>query len=260
MTDDAARIAENLAEVRRRIADSAARSDRAADAITLVAVTKYVSADVARLLVEVGCRDLGESRPQLLWEKAAALAGLPVRWHLIGHLQRNKVRRTLPLLAMLHSVDSQRLLAAIDEESQGKGTEVVAAMKPTPPDDLSRQPPPSPFRPGPLPVLLEVNISRETAKHGFAPDEIAPFLAHAAGYQHVSIRGLMGMASLEGGLDVARREFAALRELRDRLRADCPTGVTLDELSMGMSGDFEAAIEEGATIVRIGSALFEGVQ
>jgi pyridoxal phosphate enzyme (YggS family) len=246
MTDDAARIAENVADVRRRIADSAARSGRAADAVTLVAVTKYVSADVARLLVESGCRDLGESRPQLLWEKAATLGTVPIfasakmglsplpeslRWHLIGHLQRNKVRRTLPLLAMLHSVDSQRLLAAIDEE-----------------------------RLSPLPILLEVNISHETAKHGFAPDEIAPFLARAAEYQHVSIRGLMGMASLEGGIDVARREFAALRELRDRLRAACPTGVTLDELSMGMSGDFEAAIEEGATIVRIGSALFEGVQ
>ena len=103
-----------------------------------------------------------------------------------------------------------------------------------------------------------MNISGETAKHGFAPDEIEPFLAVAADYRHVSIRGLMGMASLEGGLDVARREFAALRDLRDRLQANCPPGVTLDELSMGMSGDFEVAIEEGATIVRVGSALFEG--
>ena len=110
-----------------------------------------------------------------------------------------------------------------------------------------------------MPVLLEVHISGEAAKHGFAPDEIEPFLVKAAEYRHVSIRGLMGMASLEGGLDVARREFAALRELRDRLRVNCPPGVTLDELSMGMSGDFEVAIEEGATIVRVGSALFEGV-
>ena len=105
-----------------------------------------------------------------------------------------------------------------------------------------------------------MNISGETAKHGFAADEIEPFLTKAAEYRQVSIRGLMGMASLDGDLDVARREFAALRELRDRLRPRCPAGVTLDELSMGMSGDFEPAIEEGATIVRIGSALFEGVQ
>ena len=216
MTDDAAQIAENVAEVRGRIADAAARSGRAADAVTLVAVTKYVSADVVRRLVEAGCRDLGESRPQLLWEKAAAMADLPIRWHLIGHLQRNKVRRTLPLLAMMHSVDSERLLAAIDEEHLP-----------------------------PLPVLLEVNISRETAKHGFSPGEIEPFLSKAGDYQHVSIRGLMGMASLEGGIDVARREFAALRELRDRLRANCPPGVTLDELSMGMSGDFEVGDRGG---------------
>jgi len=231
MTDELARIAENVAQVRGRIADAAGRSGRTADAVTLVAVTKYVSADVARLLVEAECRDLAESRPQLLWEKAAKLADLPIRWHLIGHLQRNKVRRTLPLVAMMHSVDSPRLLAAIDEEHLP-----------------------------PVPVLLEVHISGEAAKHGFAPGEIEPFLANAADYRHVSIRGLMGMASLEGGLDVARREFAALRELRDCSRVNCPPGVTLDELSMGMSGDFEVAIEEGATIVRIGSALFEGVQ
>jgi PLP dependent protein len=231
MTNDAGRIAANVAEVRRRIGDAAARSGRTGDAVRLVAVTKYVPADVARLVVEAGCCDLGESRPQQLWERADELAGLPVRWHLIGHLQRNKVRRTLPLVTMLHSADSARLLAAIDEEHLP-----------------------------PIPVLLEVNISGETAKSGFTPDEIEPFLATAAGYRHVSISGLMGMASLEGGLDVARREFAALRELRDRLRASCPPGVTLDELSMGMSGDFEAAIEEGATIVRVGSALFEGVQ
>jgi PLP dependent protein len=230
MTDDAARIAENVARIRGRIADAASRSGRPADAVTLVAVTKYVSPDTVRPLVDAGCRDLGESRPQQLWERAAQLADLPIRWHLIGHLQRNKVRRTLPLVAMIHSVDSPRLLAAIDEE-----------------------------RLPPLPVLLEIHISSEDAKSGFAPDEIEPLLARAADYRNISIRGLMGMASLEGGLDVARREFAALRELRDRLRAKCPPGVTLDELSMGMSGDFEVAIEEGATFVRVGSALFEGL-
>lgn len=231
MSVDAARIAENVAKIRGQIADAAGRSGRSADAITLVAVTKYVSADVVRPLIETGCRDLGESRPQALWEKAAQLAELPIRWHFIGSLQRNKVRRTLPLVALMHSVDSPRLLAAINEEA--KDTEI--------------------------PVLLEVNISGETTKHGFAPAEIEPFLAEAANYRHVSIRGLMGMASLEGGLAVARRDFAALREIRDHLQKNCPPGVTLDELSMGMSGDFEIAIEEGATIVRIGSALFEGV-
>jgi pyridoxal phosphate enzyme (YggS family) len=229
MSDEAARIAENVARVRGRIADAAARSGRPASQITLVAVTKYVSAAMVRPLIAAGCIDLGESRPQQLWEKAAALGDLPVRWHLIGHLQRNKVRRTLPLVTMIHSVDSPRLLAAIEEEPAAT-----------------------------LPVLLEVNISGETAKQGLAPEAIESFLAQAAGCRNVTIRGLMGMAGLEGGLDTARRDFAALRELRDRLRPRCPAGVTLDELSMGMSGDFEVAIEEGATIVRVGSALFEG--
>ncbi|MGB7735567.1 MAG: YggS family pyridoxal phosphate enzyme [Thermoguttaceae bacterium] len=256
MRNDAARITENVAAIRRRIAETAVRSGRTTEAVTLVAVTKYVSAGVARLLVEAGCHDLGESRPQQLWEKAAELAGLPIRWHLIGHLQRNKVRRTLPLLAMLHSVDSPRLLAAIDEEHHSWGGSCTATPSRTS-EGAAVQLPPQQL---PLPILLEVNISRETAKGGLAPDEIEPFLASAVDYRHVSIRGLMGMASLEGGLDVARREFAALRDLRDRLRPNCPPGVALDELSMGMSGDFEPAIEEGATIVRVGSALFEGIE
>jgi PLP dependent protein len=179
---------------------------------------------------------------------------LPVRWHLIGHLQRNKVRRTLPLVAMMHSVDSPRLLAAIEEHLPPRKAPPLQwggfVERQEPLESLDGF--------APLPVLLEVRISSEETKSGFAPAEIEPFLAKAVDYRHVSIRGLMGMASLDGGLDVARREFAALRDLRDRLRANCPPGVTLDELSMGMSGDFEVAIEEGATIVRIGSALFEG--
>lgn len=226
------RIAENVADIRERIARAAQRSGRAAERIALVAVTKYVSAEMVRPLVAAGCLELGESRPQQFWEKAAVLADLPIRWHLIGHLQRNKVRRTLPLVAMIQSVDSPRLLAAIDEEASGMD---------------------------PIPILLEVNVSGESAKHGFSPDEIEPLLAELPNHANVSVRGLMCMAGFEGGPDEARRDFAALRRLRDRLHPLCPPGVTLDELSMGMSGDFEEAIEEGATIVRVGSALFEGV-
>ena len=234
MVDASARIADNLVQIRGRIAEAAARSGRTADGVTLVAVTKYVSAEMARRVVEAGCGDLGESRPQQLWEKFAALNGLPIRWHMIGHLQRNKVRRTLPAVAMIHSVDSLRLLAAIDDEARSLGRDLIA-------------------------VLLEVNISGEPAKHGFPPEAIEPLLAELPGYRNVAVRGLMCMASLEGGQDIARPEFAALRDLRDRLRPRCPTGIALDELSMGMSGDFEVAIEEGATMVRVGSALFEGV-
>ena len=197
----------------------------------LVAVTKYVGPEEIRALVAAGCTDLGESRPQQLWDRAAELRDLPVRWHMIGHMQRNKVERTLPLVAMVHSLDSLRLAEAID----------AAAGR------LDRT----------VPVLLEVNISRDPAKHGFAPEEIGPLLPKLIELGHIEIRGLMCMAGLEGGGDEARRDFAGLRTLRDRLQASCPADVRLDELSMGMSGDYEIAIEEGATIVRIGSALFE---
>ena len=225
-------IAENVTRIRERIARAAQRSGRAAEQITLVAVTKYVSAEIIRPLVAAGCLELGESRPQQLWEKTAALADLPIRWHLIGHLQRNKVRRTLPLAALIHSVDNRRLLAAINKEASEKE---------------------------PTPILLEVNVSGESAKHGLSPVQIEPLLAELPNYANVSVRGLMCMAGLESGPEETRHDFAVLRRLRDYLRPSCPPGVTLDELSMGMSGDFEEAIEEGATIVRVGSALFEGV-
>lgn len=227
------RLAENLAAVREQIAIAAARSGRGADAVRLVGVTKYVSAEVAGELFAAGLADLGESRPQALWEKAAQLAEHPIRWHFVGHLQRNKARRTLPLVALLHSGDSLRLLREIAAE---------AAL-------LGR----------PVEVLLEVNISGDEAKHGFAPAELAAALPAIAELSALRVRGLMAMASLEGGPTRARRDFAALRELRERLLAECPPSISLHELSMGMSDDFVEAIEEGATIVRVGSRLFEGI-
>jgi PLP dependent protein len=233
-------IAENLARVRERIARATELAGRRVDEITLVGVTKYVGLREAAELVAAGCPDLGESRPQELWSKAAALeragASPPpvIRWHLVGHLQRNKIRRTLPLVSLIHSVDSERLLAAIDHAQQDAGDK----------------------RPS-VNVLLEVNTSGEEAKHGLVPNELEPLLAAAENYSCVSIRGLMTMAALEGGPAVAARNFAALRELRDRLKPGAPKCVQLESLSMGMSGDFEIAIREGATIVRIGSALWE---
>jgi hypothetical protein len=110
-----------------------------------------------------------------------------------------------------------------------------------------------------IPILIEVNVSGEAAKHGLAPEEVEPLVPRLAALQNLEVRGLMCMAGLEGGLDAARRQFAALCRLRDRLRENCPPGAAMDDLSMGMSGDFEAAVEEGATIVRIGSAIFEGL-
>jgi len=234
MDEIARRIADNLATVRGQIGTATERSGRRADAVTLVAVTKSAPADIVRRVVELGVMDLGESRPQELWSKAQHLANEAVRWHLIGHLQRNKIRRTLPHLALLHSVDSRRLLVALDEEA--RAIDRVAA------------------------VLLEVNISGDITKTGLPPAELEGVLESAAHLPNVAVRGLMGMAALAGGEKVARGDFFRLRELRDRLAKNAPSEISLHELSMGMSGDFQIAIKEGATIVRVGSALFEGIE
>jgi pyridoxal phosphate enzyme (YggS family) len=219
--------------VRALFAGAPRAAGRAPQEIKLLAVTKYVGVEEARALVEAGCLDLAESRPQELWHKARQIADPRVRWHLVGHLQRNKVRRTLPLVALLHSVDSLRLLRTIDEESQSLGRIT--------------------------PVLLEVNISGDAAKHGFSPAEMPDVMAGLRDLRNAEVCGLMGMASLEGDLAAARRDFARLRALRDELRAAGSGARGLEQLSMGMSGDLEAAIAEGATIVRVGSALFEGL-
>jgi pyridoxal phosphate enzyme (YggS family) len=200
----------------------------------LVGVTKYVEPEIARMLFEAGVTELGESRPQELWHKAEALADLNVRWHAIGHLQRNKVRRTLECSPLIHSVDSLRLLEEINRESAGRGKVVDA--------------------------LLEVNVSGDAAKHGLLMGDVESLFPAITKLDHIQVRGLMTMSGLESGPDQTRREFAALRELAERLKPKCSDNISMTELSMGMSEDFEIAIEEGATMVRIGSALFEGVK
>jgi len=226
------RIRENLAAVRGRIAAAAARSGRDPGSVTLVAVTKRNPPAMVRPLVDLGVEDLGENYPQELWGKAEALAGLPVRWHLIGHLQGNKARKTLPMVRIIHGVDSLKLLRALD------------GLAPTLAD-----PPPA--------ACLQVNASGEDSKHGWDPDAILGDAEAIAACRRVPVLGLMTIAGYGTTNEEARPTFARLRELRDRLRA--ATGLGLPFLSMGMSGDYEAAIEEGATHVRVGSALFEGV-
>jgi pyridoxal phosphate enzyme (YggS family) len=230
----------NLARVRDAVAEACRQASRAAETVRIVGVTKYVPPAWAAMLLENGCADLGESRPQNLWERATAFsaAGTPwsaARWHLIGRLQRTKVRRTLPLVSLIHSLDSRRLLDEIAAESLAQQRRVEA--------------------------LVEVNLDGDPGRSGIAPEEVGSLLDAAAG-RPVEIRGLMGMASAPtpggptGDDGTARRQFALLRALRDRHAADHPG---LVELSMGMSGDFVDAILEGATIVRIGSTLWEGM-
>lgn len=229
----AERIADNVARIRESIADAAQRSGRRPDGVSLIAVTKYVGVEEIDALIAAGCTEFGESRPQQFWPKADQLQDRPIHWHMIGHLQRNKARRTLPYVTLLHAGDSLRLLEAVDRLSQEMGRVTD--------------------------VLVEVNVSGDTTKHGFTPDEVEPTLPKLAQLNGLRIRGLMAMASWGGSLDEARQDFIRLRNLRDKLTGACPPEISLDELSMGMSGDFEVAIEEGATMVRVGSALYEGI-
>ncbi len=230
MAESRKRIADNLAAVEERLCSACKRSGRERCEVTLIAVTKTVSTEVASLFPEFGVHDLGESRPQELWRKAAAIAN--VHWHLIGHLQRNKIERTLPLIQRIHSVDSLRLLEALEQACQ-RGSRT-------------------------LPALLEVNASREASKHGFAPEDVSGLAARLAELQYVRIEGLMTMAAYEEDPERTRPTFAALRTLRDRLAVEL--GRALPHLSMGMSNDFEIAVEEGATLVRLGTVLFEGIE
>jgi PLP dependent protein len=235
MADDELRsvLAERVAAVRGRIAAACTRAGRDSADVTLVAVTKTVSPRVAGLMPELGVADLGENRPQELWRKAEALKHLPVRWHLIGHLQRNKVERTLPLVHLAHSIDSLRLAEAVAADGVKRGR-----------------------RPA---VLLQVNASREGQKHGFDVDELLRSREQIDRLP-LDVVGLMGMAAYADDPELARPTFRELRRLRDRLRSEwSPVNLPLEYLSMGMSGDFEVAIEEGATLVRIGSTLFEGL-
>jgi hypothetical protein len=168
-----------------------------------------------------------------LWTKAAAITDPRVEWHLIGHLQRNKMHRTLPCVRWIHSVDSPRLLDALQQAA------ATGAPRPR--------------------VLLEVNVTGEPAKTGFSADMARQLAAQWDRWPDVQIEGLMTMSALDSDAAGARRDFARLRALRDVMQRDCPPRITLRHLSMGMSDDFEEAIEEGATLVRVGSAVWEGV-
>jgi pyridoxal phosphate enzyme (YggS family) len=231
MAENRQRIVENLAGIEDHLGTACRRAGRARSEVTLIAVTKTVSTDIAALLPNLGVHDLGESRPQELWRKAAAMPSA-IRWHLIGHLQRNKIERTLPVVERIHSVDSLRLLDAL-EEACGRASRT-------------------------LPALLEVNASGEASKHGFAADEVPRLTARLAELQHVRVEGLMTMAAYEEDAERTRPTFAALRNLRDRLAEGL--GRALPHLSMGMSNDFAIAVEEGATLVRLGTVLFKGIQ
>lgn len=217
-------LAERVAEVRGRMADAARRGGHA-QAVRLVAVTKTYGPETVEAVCACGVADVGENRVQEALDKQA-LVKVPVRWHLIGHLQRNKVK-TLDRFWLLHSLDSARLADAVDEVGRRRAR--------------------------PVDVLVQVSVVGEASKGGVALSELSREAERLAGCAGVRVVGAMTMAPIDADEATLRQVFAGARSARDMLRA---AGHPAVELSMGMSGDFEVAIEEGATMVRLGTILF----
>lgn len=221
-------IAANLERVRERIHDGCARAARGTNEITLIAVSKTFPAESIRAAYEAGLRVFGENRVQERESKSAALADLDVRWHLIGHLQSNKARRAAQLFSHIDSIDSAALASKLDAAAAEFGKR--------------------------LPVLIEVHLGGEATKSGVPPDQLDALADRIAALAHLELRGLMSVPPFFEDPQSVRPYFAKLRALRDNLAAR--RNILLPALSMGMSHDFEVAIEEGATEIRVGSALF----
>ncbi len=224
------RIASNVAAVRERIAAAAERAGRPGDSVRLVAVSKTFPVDDVRAACEAGQRDFGENKVQEALQKIGATAELPIRWHLIGHLQSNKARKAGPAFAAIHSIDSIDLLRRVDAAALDAG---VAPE-----------------------VLIQVDLAGEATKHGAPADEALAIAESARECRAARLVGLMLLPPWSEDPEATRPYFRRLRELRDRLVAQGIAPSALRELSMGMSHDYEVAIEEGATIVRVGTAIF----
>ena len=249
-------LGNRLSSVRARIVTACESVDRDPAEVTLVAVAKGHSAAAVRWAYEAGCRDFGESYIQ---EAVDRIPWLPddIRWHMVGHLQRNKAAEAVHLFDVLHAVDSVRLLMALEDklptdesdqpEAVGESGAPVASNRVA--EDLAT------FLSSPgLPVLLQVNVSGEADKYGIAPNEAGKLVETAGRAAGIRPVGLMTLPPYSPDPEASRPVFKALRRLRDQLQND--TGIPLPHLSMGMSGDFAVAVEEGATLVRVGTAIF----
>ena len=233
-------IVNNLFSINERIARAAERSHRTPDSIELVAVTKGRSVPEMQAVLAAGVTNIGENRVQEAQQKYAAVnstlnviaAHEICRWHLVGHLQRNKVKTALQMFSLIHSVDSLRLLAEIARRSEAQAQRID--------------------------VLIQVNTTRETSKYGLDAADLLTFMEDAQTYPTANIVGLMTMGQLSASPEANRPAFALLRSLAEKVEAQQFPGVTMQYLSMGMTNDFEIAIEEGANLVRIGRAIFEG--
>lgn len=240
------KLTENFKRVEQRIQSACDRAGRSRESVTLVAVTKYASLDIVRMMVDLGITDLGESRVQELTKRAAAVneslarrtreatATARPRWHLVGHLQRNKVKAALPWVDLIHSVDSLRLAEEIDLQS-GKLGRIT-------------------------PILLQVNASEESSKGGVAVAAATHLGEQIRSLEYIELCGMMAMGPLSDDETRVRSVLERVQELFEEMIGERVCGPAFKELSLGMSRDFELAIEMGATFVRIGSALFEGME
>jgi len=221
----------NFDRVYQRIKAAAARVGRDSAGVRLLPVSKTKDEAAIRLAYKAGCRFLGENKPQEAYGKWESMQDLgDLCWSLIGHLQTNKAKLVARFASEFQALDSLRLAEILERRLQIEGRS--------------------------LDVFVQVNTSGEASKYGLTPHEVADFLRALSAFSSLKVRGLMTLALLSAKPDEVRRCFVLLRQLRDVLRQDAPDGICLDELSMGMSGDYEIAIEEGATVVRVGQAIF----
>lgn len=224
-----ASIHENLSRIQDRIAAAAVRVGRNPNSIELVAVSKTKPVSLIVEAIEAGITHIGENRVQEAQSKYPQIDH-PVKWHLVGHLQRNKVKQALQIFDLIHSVDSPRLLAEIDRRSaeSNRTTE----------------------------ILIQVNTSAEPSKFGLEPDQTLEFIESAQSYTHIRIKGLMTIGAFLPDPEAVRPMFVLLRQLREKIIAQQFPNVEMNTLSMGMTNDFEVAIEEGANLIRVGTAIF----
>ena len=222
-------VAENLREVEKQIQEACKKANRDRSEVTLIAVSKTKPLEMIQEAVEAGMMEFGENKPQEMRDKAKLL-DTPVHWHMIGSLQTNKIKYVVGTACLIHSVDSVALAAAIDKEAEKK--EVC------------------------MDILLEVNIAKEGSKHGFLEEEVLPAVMEISKMPHLRIKGLMTVAPYTENAEENRIYFRKMKELLVDIKTKNIDNVFMDILSMGMTSDYEVAIEEGATMVRIGTGIF----
>ena len=222
-------LADNLATVQKNIEQACLKAGRDPKEVTLVAVSKTKPVEMLQEAYDAGARVFGENKVQEIMDKYDRLPS-DIQWHMIGHLQRNKVKYIIDKVAMIHSVDSVRLAQTIEQEAAKK--------------DLC------------MPILIEVNVAEEESKFGLKTSEVLPFIEEIASYPHLKVMGLMTIAPFVSDPEENREVFRQMRELLVDMNGKKIDNIKMDTLSMGMTGDYEVAIEEGATIVRVGTGIF----